>query len=418
MKIEQVEGTVPLGTDERLFVLERVANGASFGRTHRLRDFLLYVGSRALDGRTAEITEQLIGIHVFQRGDRFSPSEDNIVRTTARSLRVKLKEHFETEGRNEPWRIEIPKGSYIPVFTEFRPPVVDTSVKPDIPQKSPDRRWLWIAIAIFALSLAGLWLGLRSLRALPPRSIFTVLMKNSPALNVVCSDSIHARYQSVQGRLTPLEDYASGQLFHNGPPPGTNQAASALWPLLGGQLLSDQEDVRVAMRLVHSIGPAGRVELRHPRTIRMSDLREGGDFLLMAGLRANPWVGVYEPNLTFQIAFPSATGVAEIRNTRPGPGEQTAYLTTLNGKKTGKAYARIALVQGLGGKGKVLLVAGTTGQATDAAGEVLMNPAALEEVQRLLGRGLTDRTTRLQILVETTALAGRTLDYRILKANF
>lgn len=40
-----------------------------------------------------------------------------------------------------------------------------------------------------------------------------------------------------------------------------------------------------------------------------------------------------------------------------------------------------------------------------------MNPVALEEVQRLLGHKLSGRSGRLEILVETTALAGRTLDY-------
>ncbi len=46
-----------------------------------------------------------------------------------------------------------------------------------------------------------------------------------------------------------------------------------------------------------------------------------------------------------------------------------------------------------------------------------MNPDRLEEVQRMLGRPLTARTTRLEILVETAAVGGSTRDYRIVSVR-
>src|SRR5260370_7428079 len=42
--------------------------------------------------------------------------EDSSVRVPARQLRLKLHEYFNEEGRNEPLILDIPKGSYAPVF--------------------------------------------------------------------------------------------------------------------------------------------------------------------------------------------------------------------------------------------------------------------------------------------------------------
>ena len=42
--------------------------------------------------------------------------EDSIVRSQARFLRQRLEEYFATEGRDEPIRLTIPKGSYVPEF--------------------------------------------------------------------------------------------------------------------------------------------------------------------------------------------------------------------------------------------------------------------------------------------------------------
>src|SRR5262249_46534209 len=46
----------------------------------------------------------------------FDPKSDPIVRVQAGRLRLKLLEYYETEGSTEAIRIEVPKGSYVPVF--------------------------------------------------------------------------------------------------------------------------------------------------------------------------------------------------------------------------------------------------------------------------------------------------------------
>ena len=53
---------------------------------------------------------------MFGRGPQFDPRTDSSVRVNVARLRSKLIEYYATEGKDDPLRIEIPKGSYITVF--------------------------------------------------------------------------------------------------------------------------------------------------------------------------------------------------------------------------------------------------------------------------------------------------------------
>jgi serine/threonine-protein kinase len=67
-------------------------------------------------GRSDEIKQYLLGIHVFDRRPDYDPGLDPIVRVEARRLRSKLETYYQTAGRNARVRIELPKGAYIPRF--------------------------------------------------------------------------------------------------------------------------------------------------------------------------------------------------------------------------------------------------------------------------------------------------------------
>lgn len=94
----------------------RVAASKGLSRSELLPQFLLYVCEQFLLGMAHEITEQRIGIQIFNRPVDYNPGEDNIVRSYARLLRKRLTVYFEGEGSDEPMRIVIPRGGYIPVF--------------------------------------------------------------------------------------------------------------------------------------------------------------------------------------------------------------------------------------------------------------------------------------------------------------
>jgi len=96
--------------------LDRVLSSAPFCNSPRLRRFLEFVVRRSLAGDENQIKEYSIGVEVFDRGPRFNPRDDSIVRVEAHKLREKLLEYYRTDGATDAVTISIPKGSYRPFF--------------------------------------------------------------------------------------------------------------------------------------------------------------------------------------------------------------------------------------------------------------------------------------------------------------
>jgi Protein kinase domain len=92
----------------------------AFRKSIRLRRLLEFIVDTTVKGEATSLKEWVIGTDVYNRGPDFDPRLDPIVRTEIRRLRRKLGEYFETEGREDPILIEVPKGSYIPSFRERR----------------------------------------------------------------------------------------------------------------------------------------------------------------------------------------------------------------------------------------------------------------------------------------------------------
>ena len=88
-----------LANDWRWGLVKRVSDAPQFRNSPRLREFLLFACSRALQDRPDDLREQQIGCAVFGRRPEYNTSEDNIVRVEARKLRVRLEEYFTSESR-------------------------------------------------------------------------------------------------------------------------------------------------------------------------------------------------------------------------------------------------------------------------------------------------------------------------------
>ena len=145
--------------------LARVLASRSFANAPSLRRFLEYVVERTIDGRGEELKEYSIGVDVFDRGDSFDPKTDTIVRVQARRLRSKLREYYESEGRDADIVIAIDKGRYAPDFTPREP----ASEPMGAAIGGARRSWFAVAavvVIVSALSLA--WTRWRRLEPVPP----------------------------------------------------------------------------------------------------------------------------------------------------------------------------------------------------------------------------------------------------------
>ena len=115
--------------------LERVIASPEFSASERDRKFLRYVVEETLAGRADRIKGYSIGTEVFGRDASFDAQSDPVVRIEAGRLRRALERYYLLDGSADPVRIDIPKGAYVPTFTRWAGPSVETLAT--IEQASP-----------------------------------------------------------------------------------------------------------------------------------------------------------------------------------------------------------------------------------------------------------------------------------------
>ncbi len=126
----------------------RITASDLFAGAGRLCRFLLFTVESKLDGRESDVKEYVLGREVFDRGNDYDTRLDPIVRVEARRLRARLAEYYSGPGRDEPLRLEYPKGSYVPVFSS----VAATRAR----GLRPSRVWVVVAaLALVVLFAAG-----------------------------------------------------------------------------------------------------------------------------------------------------------------------------------------------------------------------------------------------------------------------
>ena len=98
--------------------MDRILNSPEFKATDAQRAFLQYVIEKTLAGHADEIKGYTVATEVFGRSEDFDQSTDPIVSIQANKLRRALERYYLVAGQNDPIRIDIPKGTYVPTFQE------------------------------------------------------------------------------------------------------------------------------------------------------------------------------------------------------------------------------------------------------------------------------------------------------------
>jgi hypothetical protein len=119
MKFERNIEAKPDDADIRA-ALERVVASREVGKSPQLVSFLRFVVAAELAGQGRQIKAYTIATDALGRDARFDPQADLIVRVEAGRLRRALEHYYETEGRNDPVVIDMPRGSYVPSFRPNR----------------------------------------------------------------------------------------------------------------------------------------------------------------------------------------------------------------------------------------------------------------------------------------------------------
>lgn len=436
----------PSSRNDQWLLAERIAASRSFGRSKLLREFLFHLCSRHTEGRTSELTERQIGIHVFGRLEGYDSSDDNIVRNYARRLRKRVEEYFATEGTHEELGLDIPRGSYIPVFyarlpketmrEETRP--VEVSSGPFIesievqgcsPSPSPreaipcehasskepvrhKRIHLWVIASCSLLAVAALaTCELPKMRRADLASaaqanlssaLWSQLFQRDRDTFIVAADAGLVIMEGLSGRSISLDEYSSGR--YRSAASFNSKLSNDELEELGTRRYTSIVDLELVFRLsrLKEANPE-HVLLRYSRDLHLDNLRSG-NAILLGSADSNPWASLFEQQLNFRFSFdPKKRGAPVIINQRPLAGEQPIYRNDYDGPWH-KTYGTISWLPNLDGTGHVLLIAGIDMAGTQAAGSFVLSPSLMNPV---LDRATApDGTIRsFEILIESNNVA-------------
>ena len=90
--------------------IEKILNSEEFSGSHIYKSYLSYLIEAKQQGKS--LKESTIAIEFFGKSAEFNPAEDTIVRSHTYNLRKKLETYYLKEGKDDKFRIKIPKGHY------------------------------------------------------------------------------------------------------------------------------------------------------------------------------------------------------------------------------------------------------------------------------------------------------------------
>jgi tetratricopeptide (TPR) repeat protein len=179
--------------------LDRILATPAFARSPRLARFLQFAVQERLSSRPDSPKECEIGMQVFGRPPGYDCRIDPVVRVQARLLRFKLHEYYETVGRNDPWRIELPKGMYLASFVgQMTPePVPSVESHSQIPL-----RWIaaLVVTVVFAMFLISWGAGREAVG-----KVWTKTLPVRPKAAQSVADDLYLKGRYYWNKRTPAD---------------------------------------------------------------------------------------------------------------------------------------------------------------------------------------------------------------------
>jgi len=391
-------------SDERWQLVQRIVTSQPLQKSGRLRDLLEYVTDQTIRGHAQGLTEQHIGEAVFHKPIGYSPLEDSSVRVHARQLRLKLHEYFDGVGRDEALVVEIPKGSYKPVFrlangVESRRAQAITPV--DSAVSGRNRVVLpWILCGVLAVVCGALFVYLQrgpkanDVDGGNPPWPFTQIFDTRHQTIIVVADGNYGMLRILTGQRGSLEEYLNRDSLQNAAGKKLGRAGSGFVGYVSDSTLTSFADVADAVSLVKIAGSLQKqVTVRSAKDMRIRDL-DHQNYVLIGSPASNPWVSLFQDKLNFRESEAEVgKSVKAFVNIKPLPGEQAQYEGLRWTGSEGEDYATISLLPNITQDGSVLILQGLQQEGTEAAGRFLADAENRRQILRALGIPLTDRTS-------------------------
>lgn len=390
--------------------LERLLAHPLFANSKRYPALLAYAVEQTLLGNAAELKERSIGVEVFGRTPSYDANADPVVRITAGEVRKRLTQYYYEPSHRGELIIELPTGSYVPLFREGeRPPepeviqapaeepaATDAQIPPIAPHP-PSRLWRWrwvaavgVAALVVLAGVAGMLAGLRYGSTPPPPS-------NIDRFWAPATSSVNPTTFCLG---EPAKNIDVGSINSFDRPPSSSKPEPLYFRLhySGNLALADVITLTRTVAALASRHKAFRVLPASEATF--GQLREG-PFVLI-GAFDNIWTLRVTQKLRF--GFESKDGVALLVD-RNSPAKTTwATAWDLPYQKLSRDYAIVARIHDKTTGQPVIIAAGISEEGTEAAGEILYNPEYLDSLLAKAPANWEEKN--MEAVIETQVIEG------------
>ncbi|MBI4893767.1 MAG: hypothetical protein HY821_24325 [Acidobacteria bacterium] len=405
---------------DRRDLLSRIASSPAFQKSQRSREFLLYVGTRCLTDSPAAIREQEIGVEVFGRSSNYDTSQDTIVRVQGSQLRKRLQQFFSEEGRDEPWVVEMPKGSYSLSFHPREQAPDSLALGPSSIRRALVLRYLsWGLFALALISSLFLLYQNADLRhriagTYGPRPyvnrFWNQLFGNGRPSHLILADVGLLIFQDAMKQMISLSDYQNKRFPQLAEAHIENPETRALILNALNRNSTTLADAGISRRISFlfstNLIPLDVVLARDATTSMVAS----ANAILLGSRRANPWLSLYEDKLNFQTVFNETPRTASFSNRKPLPGERPEYRCVWSQR----GYCRVAYLPSTKEGGNVLLISGTDVTSTDAGGEFITSEYSVRKLRESLHLQDQDPIPYFELLLETEIVNTSISQFRLI----
>ena len=351
--------------DPRACELQKIVNSKALESAPTLRRLFEYLGNKALAGEGDSLKEYSVGVDAFSKPSSYDPRSDASVRVQVSKLREKLLAYYETEGRDDPLIVDIPKGHY---KLEFRlrnqPGDSAWTASAEVQIKSWRRRTfiLGACLAASLLLVAALAVRGSGAVALPQawsadlEAIWRPFLSGNRRIMLSLGTPMFLRFHDGYFRNTHLNDPAqlAGAARRQLVPDYIREPFSVSFDYTGiGEAIGA---VHVS-QLLASRGAS--VVLQPSNAVSWEDVGDS-DLIFIGAPKFN--IQLLDIPIKQDFVFEGRS----IRNLRPHPGEPAVFVDS-----DVENYGLVSRLPGLHGKGSIMVLAGNSTEATRAVAEYL-----------------------------------------------
>jgi|KBSMisStandDraft_5_1062788.scaffolds.fasta_scaffold20960_1 hypothetical protein len=396
--------------------LHRLLAHPLFSNSKRYPALLAYTVEQTLLGNAGELKERSIGIEVFGRTPTYDANADPVVRITAGEVRKRLGLYYYDSTHTGELVIELPVGSYVPVFRQpegsseskhevsepaslslaaaqselLAPPTTTEAAAPARPSRL---RWPLLGLLTGAGCVIGVLIGMRIQPAPPaeqPSNIdrFWEPFLSSPGITTFClgEPAKNIDMDSIDSFEAPVTTHSQPQQLY------VRLHMAGLFALADVTTLTRTAAALQARHKAFRVVPASEATF--------SQLREGP--IVLIGAFDNIWTLRVTQKLRF--GFESKNGDALLVDRKSG--DKTTWTTNwdLPYQKLSKDYAIVARIHDNTTGQPVIIAAGISEEGTEAAGEILYNPVYLNT---LLAKAPANwEKMNMEAVIETQVIEG------------